>query len=216
MAKAKTSDLLPGSPEQEAIWKELLKGNRNVVVNAVAGSGKTWTGVQYCKRDKENEIAYVAFNKHIKEELSKKIDQPNVDTMTYHSLGYKALRGALKNVQLDNDKLDGILEKIVVRPTEWESRTLRTRVRQHVSLAKQYGAWDREEFQKLVEHHALDLNGVEEVVYEYTPRVLEACKKNTKTIDFDDMVWLPRELGVKVPKYDVMLIDEAQDTNISQ
>jgi superfamily I DNA/RNA helicase len=131
-------------------------------------------------------------------------------------LGYKALRGALKNVQLDQDKLDGIIDDKVHHPNEYAERALRTRVRQMVSLAKQYGAWTYEEFQKLADHHALDLNGYENEVYELTPVILEACKKNTKTIDFDDMVWLPKELGVKVPKFDIMLIDEAQDTNISQ
>jgi superfamily I DNA/RNA helicase len=46
--------------------------------------------------------------------------------------------------------------------------------------------------------------------------VLAATKANTKVIDFDDMVWLPAALDLKVPQYDFVLIDETQDLNAAQ
>ena len=35
-------------------------------------------------------------------------------------------------------------------------------------------------------------------------------------VDFDDMIWLPRVLELDVPRYDVVMSDEAQDLNVIQ
>ena len=209
--------LLRGSKEQEKIWQVWLDDDTNMVINAVAGSGKTWTGVQACKRDKHSDIAYVAFNKHIQVELTKHISQPNVTCMTYHGLGFKALRNAKNRIEVDENKLDRIVEGIVpVHMTDSRRGYIKVRTRKLTSLAKQYAVKSQQELERLVDHHAIDISGIENEVYDFVPDVLDACKKETSAIDYDDMVWLPRELGIKMPRYDVMLIDEAQDTNLAQ
>lgn len=205
-----------GSSEQEAIWKYALEGNSHMMIDSVAGSGKTFTGVEFCKRNKTDKIAYVAFNKHIQLELAKQLNQRNVSTMTYHGLGMKALGSAMRGIVVDQDKLQNILDSVINVQPKSLGFLLKARVRKMVSLAKQYSVEDRVSLDIIADHHNVELLGIEEQVMDLVPLILRACREQTATIDFDDMVWLPKQLGITMPRYDIMLIDEAQDTNASQ
>ena len=51
------------TPEQEAI----IQSSGNIKINAVAGSGKTTTVIEYAKsRPTDNKILYLAFNKSVR------------------------------------------------------------------------------------------------------------------------------------------------------
>ena len=206
-----------GTDEQQAIWKELLEGTKNVIVQAVAGSGKTYTITEYAKKERNARVGLVAFNKHIAAELTSRVSgQSNVECMTYHSLGYKAIRNATRRVDLDNHKVDAILEKINLPCERNMQYVAKGRIRALVSLAKQYGAWQREDLERLVDLHGIDMNGLSDLVLDYTPKIMERCKADLRTIDFDDMVWLPMEMNLPLPKYDVLCVDEYQDTGLTQ
>jgi F-box protein 18 (helicase) len=77
--------------EQEAI----LQSTGNIKINAVAGSGKTTTIIQYAAtRPAGSRILYLAFNKTVKGEAKKKFTAQglhNVQVETAHSLAYKAI-----------------------------------------------------------------------------------------------------------------------------
>src|ERR1700722_1305373 len=45
---------------------------------------------------------------------------------------------------------------------------------------------------------------------------MQACKKDTSRVDFDDMIWIPNVLNLPLNTYDYVFIDEAQDLNIAQ
>jgi hypothetical protein len=207
-----------GSEEQVAIWGELDSTNRNVIVNALAGSGKTFCGVEWCKRNKLGSTGFVAFNKHIADELKLRLAGSYTDAMTYHSLGFKLIRNEFGGrVRVDQYKVDGILEDMDLKlADEWQAKQAKYRIKHLAGLAKQYCVRNKGELEFLVDHHDLDLNGQDEVVYEYVPKVLDECKRRVATIDFDDMVWLPQELKLQGSKYDTLLIDESQDTNLAQ
>jgi superfamily I DNA/RNA helicase len=72
---------------------EIINSSGNIKINAVAGSGKTTTIIEYAKaRPKECKILYLAFNKSVKIEATKKFAQnglSNVKVETAHSLAYK-------------------------------------------------------------------------------------------------------------------------------
>lgn len=215
-----------GTPEQNEIWKVGTDPQGpHIIVKSVAGSGKTFTGVELCKRLPVNlKVAFVAFNKHIQLELQQKLaEYRHVQAMTYHGLGLRALRSHFGQVEIDEHKVDTILDQMKNFYKGWTDskvRYVQARTRRLVGLAKQYGAWDRAELEKLVDHHDLALDGIEDEVYELTPLVMRKCldvKKGQKVrVDFDDMVWMPKQVQAKMPRFDVMLIDEAQDTNLSQ
>ena len=79
------------SKEQEAI----IRSSGNIRINAVAGSGKTTTVIEYAKvRPSDTRILYLAFNKSVKLEASVRFSEAglhNVKTETAHSLAYKAV-----------------------------------------------------------------------------------------------------------------------------
>ncbi len=75
--------------EQEAI----VNSTGNIKINAVAGSGKTTTIIQYAKsRPASARILYLAFNKSVKLEAVKKFSElgmSNVHVETAHSIAFK-------------------------------------------------------------------------------------------------------------------------------
>ncbi|TVR29037.1 MAG: DNA helicase [Balneolaceae bacterium] len=73
--------------------QEIINSTGNIKINAVAGSGKTTTIIEYAKaRPKASRILYLAFNKSVKLEATKKFADKslhNVRVETAHSLAYK-------------------------------------------------------------------------------------------------------------------------------
>src|SRR5690606_21324566 len=93
------------SKYQEAIYSFIQNGQGNAVVDAVAGSGKSTTIVHALNMIPEDQtVLFLAFNKAIVEELKIKVAmQPNVEVMTLHSLGAKALMNTY-NCKIQADK----------------------------------------------------------------------------------------------------------------
>jgi F-box protein 18 (helicase) len=72
---------------------EIINSSGDIKINAVAGSGKTTTVIEYAKsRPKQSRILYLVFNKSVKLEAARKfakIGLDNVKVETAHSLAYK-------------------------------------------------------------------------------------------------------------------------------
>jgi len=72
---------------------DIINSTGNIKINAVAGSGKTTTVIEYAKaRPATSKILYLAFNKSVKLEAGKKFIENglnNVKVETAHSLAYK-------------------------------------------------------------------------------------------------------------------------------
>src|ERR1035437_2152859 len=72
---------------------DIINSTGNIKINAVAGSGKTTTIIEYAKaRPKNSKILYLAFNKSVKLEAAKKFAEKGLDNVkieTAHSLAYK-------------------------------------------------------------------------------------------------------------------------------
>ncbi|MGN6247317.1 MAG: UvrD-helicase domain-containing protein [Ginsengibacter sp.] len=72
---------------------DIINSTGNIKINAVAGSGKTTTIIEYAKaRPKTAKILYLAFNKSVKLEAQKKFTDKGLDNVkveTAHSLAYK-------------------------------------------------------------------------------------------------------------------------------
>ena len=71
----------------------IINSSGNIKINAVAGSGKTTTIIEYSKsRPNRSRILYLAFNKSVKTEAEEKFGRlglDNVKVETAHSLAYK-------------------------------------------------------------------------------------------------------------------------------
>lgn len=74
--------------EQSAI----VNSTGNIKINAVAGSGKTTTIIEYIKARPQKRALYLAFNKTVRQEAVKKFEQAGISWVkveTAHSLAYK-------------------------------------------------------------------------------------------------------------------------------
>ena len=79
------------SKEQQNIVDACLT-NKNIFVNAVAGSGKTTTLLLIAEKLKNKRILQITYNKQLKNEVRKKLDSlklGNVEVQTYHGLAVK-------------------------------------------------------------------------------------------------------------------------------
>lgn len=94
---------------------EIINSNhKSFKINAVAGSGKTTTLLEYAKKNSHLKILYLAYNKSLQVEILEKLKTyqlSNMSVSTIHSLAYNRI-GAY-NYQLTNDLKIGILEKLV-------------------------------------------------------------------------------------------------------
>jgi len=71
---------------------QVVKAKGDIIVNSVAGSGKTTTLLAYAKARPQSKILYLAFNKSVKNEAIRKFSQMGVENVTIetaHSLAYK-------------------------------------------------------------------------------------------------------------------------------
>lgn len=240
MSRLKTQEVV-GSPEQENFWFNLLNGNSHIMLEARAGTGKTFSCIQGCRRylaeyPRAN-IAMVAYNKSIATELEAQVPE-GVTACTMHSLGFKAIRDWVVNrtahgkVKVNNWKTINILEDILgKKELKKLGSGFQYSMKKVVSLAKNVlvsrDHFDRD-FDAMVAHYNLQLNGDEKKIKELLPKVLDRSLLNLDDsqsytlspglfeIDFDDMIWLPVVMGIPLDKFDILFIDEAQDLNKSR
>lgn len=96
------------SAYQENILNTVKLTNKNILVDAKAGSGKTSTLILISEaiQKQGNKCLFLAFNKHIVEELKGKMDTTDCAVKTIHSLGYSYLRSFLYRQYGQNYKMD--------------------------------------------------------------------------------------------------------------
>jgi DNA helicase-2/ATP-dependent DNA helicase PcrA len=196
-------------------WVVNSKPGTALVIDAKAGTGKTTSGVWLLDfMPKTEKIAFVAFGKEAAKELKKRVPS-HVKACTYHSLGFSAVRKAFGDVQVEENKLDMILEKMLDKKT---NKPLFGPVKQLVSLVKaNLTTTDEGDLRYLCEHYGIEIfEGKEELIFSLVIEVLARSAKMTSIIDYDDMVWMPVFLNLPCEQYDWILVDEAQDTNRCQ
>ena len=192
----KTSGVV-GSPQQEAVWAEMVKGS------------------------KPRTVCFVAFNKSIAEELGRKLPQ-GTQAMTLHSMGNSACRKAYGKLDLCKWKTNNLLEDYLGRDLREVSKDRPVYVEaviKLVGLCKQTLTDPTvENLDALAGTFDVELNGDRDDVYEAVPEILERSRdmSNNNQIDFNDMIWLPVVNGLSCFVNDLLLVDEAQDLNRCQ
>ena len=184
------------------------------MVEALAGSGKTTTGLEMLKLlSPDLAILFLAFNAHIAKELQARAPR-HVQVRTYHSLGYKACRDAFGNdIKLEETKVKIIFKEVT---SELHAYIFPV-VNQLVSLVKaNLMGTTEDELLRLADHHGIEMNGDQLIIFETVRTIVAQCAKRTNVVDFDDMCWLPVYHNLPMKRYDVIFIDEAQDTNKNQ
>ena len=88
----------PSTYQQDILDFFLNNPQSNMLVNALAGSGKSTTACMLSEHSKTSDL-YIAFNTSVVEEFKKKIKNPKTKVMTMHSLAYSIM---LYNVEQES------------------------------------------------------------------------------------------------------------------
>jgi len=102
------------SKYQKDIFKFILNDNKNGLISAVAGSGKTTTLIQSLEIIPDDKsVLFLAFNKSISEEISKRVPKNKyIDVKTVHSFGYSVLSSNIETV-IEPDKYRLVYKNVI-------------------------------------------------------------------------------------------------------
>lgn len=215
------------SPQQQDFINWAVNGSGSCVLEAVAGSGKTTT-ILGAATQMKGKIAILAYNKKIAEEIQVKVaGHQHIKAGTVHSFGFSAFRNTFedrskgKSIKVDGRKVSDIVDHIDQSKLGGHAIA----VVKLVALAKQYAFGvlgsieDDSRWFEIANH--FDVFATEKgegqmpeaEIVKTAKEVLKKSNSMTNIIDFDDMVYLPTLLNCRFWKYDVLMVDEAQDTN---
>lgn len=216
------------SKYQVAGQKAYLETQSNLLIKAVAGSGKTTflrMLLELTPADKDS--MFVAFNKHIVNDLKDKIPQSkNITIGTLHSRGYQAIcinhRGKVK---LDDWKTFQITKKLVA--SQWKDvpkKKLNTKIyniTQFYDLYRLTNQSNFDNFDDIVDKYNLnvtreDIPKIKQVLWEVNIYNENHNKHPEFLIDFVDMIYLPIHLNLPIKQVDVLMVDECQDLSALQ
>jgi superfamily I DNA/RNA helicase len=208
------------SDQQNAIFDWFKGGSGNLVVRARAGTGKTTTIVQAISYAPENSILLGAFNKRIASELQTKLTNPKAVAKTFHALGYGMILGNWKGAVLDQYRSDSMARELFPDVPD----PIITSIKKLASLAKNICPFFS--IEKLIDicyvhdidadEQMIDLGWNISKIATHAAKLLDKAAERNGTFDFDDMLYIPIKNSWIRKRYDLVVIDEAQDMNASQ
>ncbi len=219
----------------EKIFDFLEHGTGHGIVVAVAGSGKTTTLVELLTRiPSRTRTLFTSFSSESVSEIKRRVRErfrntsvhAALEMRTLHSLGFDVLRTNYRTTKRD-DKLMYVFSKdetLIRVATVHGGRTRLTRemqqsIAQVVSMAKATlpNIDDITALYDLIDRYNIEFDSEYEWALQLVPEILRACQRCTQFCDFDDMIYLPVIMAVpQMPKFDLILCDEAQDLNAAQ
>lgn len=226
--------------EQIAILNKISDTNDNLIIDAKAGSGKTTTLLDALP-GLRGDTLFSAFNKNIADELKLKaskrygaLQMSTVQISTVHSHGLKAFTKSGMRASVLAGKLTFMLSDMVKGRVSDEDDLHRNlaKIKNLASMAKAHGFGlssdaenfpaidDEDAWQRLAEHFDIEEELIGETtvdeVIEWAMKLLKNSNARVNSIDYDDMIYLPLLMNLKIPQYNNVLIDEAQDINATR
>ena len=199
-------------------------------INAVAGSGKTTTLLEYAKKNSHLRILYLAYNKSLQTSLQKKLHEyklTHMNVSTIHSLAYQKISAYQYN--LAHDLKIQVIEKLLNGYEQtFNQRTNYYPVAEYVALIKDLVnfycnssliALDLKLLESYKKQGDLSakilelLNKDEQKALNHLKHILSAMKNKIidATHDFYlKMFYLNKKVSTNLG-YDLILVDEAQD-----
>ena len=204
----------PWSDYQQAIFGGVESSGDNILVQAVAGSGKTTTLEEISQRIS---ATLLCFNKPIADAAKAR----GINAKTLHSFGNSAWWRNTRSPCLDFDKLDIHLDRLFGARGAKKYGYFAKRI---VGAIKNSGmgltgsleanevrwAMDGWEFTSEIPEEDLDL------VAQQAQRLWRASVEDTTLLDFDDMLYGPLYHGWNLRQRATILVDESQDLNSIQ
>ncbi len=216
------------SNEQEAIFGWFAEPNgSNLIVEAYAGTGKSTTIAEGVNRAPETSIIVSSFTSSAVEDLKRKITNPNVEVLSLHSAGNRAVKRYWERIGIDKygkraqalaervcgaaapDAIKRLVAKLCTKGREMAP--LATAADELYDIALQFDCVPDDGWKA----DGYDLHKVCDLTIEAIE--LAAAEKPTATgIDFADMLFLPLRNKWLRPTYDLGVVDETQDMTTVQ
>jgi DNA helicase-2/ATP-dependent DNA helicase PcrA len=212
------------SKQQEAIFEWFLNPERKrAVVRARAGTGKTSTMIEALQYAPEKRILLCAFNKRIERELTAKINTPRAEAKTLHGLGFGFVKRNWEGAYPDGSR--GKRLALEACGGAHAPDAMVALVAKLAGLGKEMCP-EAASSEDLVDI-ALEMDCAPDEDWEDDGWTLErvcrtaynamqlACRKDG-SVDFADMLYLPLKHRWARGKWDLVVVDEAQDMNAAQ
>lgn len=214
--------MFKNTEEQDHILSLVSRTGDNLIINALAGCGKTSTLEMIEKVVPQKPILYLVFNKRNKDEaVEKMLGTTTVSTL--NGMGHKVWGATIgKRLIVDDKKTRKIFQSIVEAAPKTVQSELWACYGETVSgvrLAKALGYIPLDRYPKTVPlttkqelHNALE-EKPDDLVSDLIDAVLaESIKASfAGTVDFDDQIYMPALFRATFPRYPFIMVDEAQD-----
>lgn len=201
---------------QEDIFDYGERERGHLVVVARAGSGKTTTIKELCRRLTRSRILVCAFNNKIRDELTLKLQGlRHVQVKGMNQIGFGTMiRYRGQKLEVDRYRLRDFVRRLV--PDEFKEA--RGDVTKLVAMCMANLAVDAEGIEQTM--FAYDLRPtdpkLEPLYRDWAAATLAFSEVPAPTISFDEQVYLPAKFNLTTGAYDVVIVDEAQDLNACQ
>lgn len=197
---------------QKEIFKEIVSGKSNIVVSAVAGSGKTTTIEESLKLIPKNlDSVYLAFNNSIVEEMRERLLKSKTKITTIHALGWRSILMTYKNAKLVKSKSYKHIETVLTKNNIKELKVRNQYIYMFsnlIDLVRQNLVVLQEDIITLGAQYDFLLNEDEaDMIIE----ILRRMNLSKTEFDFTDMLYRPICDSLKLPVFDFVFVDEAQD-----
>lgn len=229
--------------EQQKIVDYARAGKGDLLIEALAGTGKTYTLLQCLEVIPQKSILVCAFNKRIQTEISKKLPKwsrgrPVVHVKTFHAIGLSIVQHHFRaGVKIDGDvteelvnqAIDAAGQRRIPQKVRWAAIKL-VRMYKETELPSglpfDVGRLDPEELEAIGNDYQLfdrlDGSQIEQAIelalraYELSCEQLREPARGLR-IDFCDMIWIPLVLNLPPQsRYQAVIVDEWQDLNAPQ
>jgi len=200
---------------QEAIFNHIKNSTQHAVIEAVAGSGKTTTLVESLKICGTSDVIFVAFNKHIADELVPKVPK-GVKVTTMHSFGFSQIKRAYPKAVLNNDKARKIIIENISNLNMENVNDKFEYMNNLVSiidLLRLNLCSDNESAKNIILKHSLEYR---ESILEDAFKIIKLMNQSRDIIDFVDMIYIPAIEDIRINEYSLVLVDECQDLSKCQ
>jgi superfamily I DNA/RNA helicase len=209
--------------EQERIFLFTKKRQENILIRAYAGTGKTTTIVEAVKLlPKDKNIMFLAFNKHIQEELKTKLPE-YVRCYTTYGIGTGAIKRKYgDSIQFDEFKADKIIQK---KAKSWgledefdDEEAINfylNSIKKLCNLCRLTLTNKPEFVPYIADRYDVNLKKPKDI--KRVLKVLDEMSVDRNTYDFTDMIYLPAiDNGIWFFPQDYVFVDEVQDLNRCQ
>lgn len=207
------------SPQQDAVFEAVREPSQNILIQACAGSGKTTTIVKAMSYGGGRPV-FLAFNKSIQEELSKRI--PLGEAKTLNSLGFGACRKKMGAVQLDVKKNTQYLEKAwkavgLDMGEQWRQHNFSAGrllgVAKNLAVGTEYGPPSSvATFTDIAEAYWFTFpEDIAQTILLAAVSAFDESVQDMSIIDFDDQLYYPVKYGWALPSFSDAFVDECQD-----